>query len=126
MMKLDMVGIITKDLPKSIAFYQTLGFVQTGEGSADYVELDNQGVRLSLNTTDMVTTVYGFTPETVGDKIELAFLCDSPAEVDAVYHKIKTAGYTVHKAPWNAVWGQRYAIIKDVDGHLLSLFAPLD
>ncbi|MGC3441042.1 glyoxylase, partial [Enterococcus faecalis] len=26
---------------------------------------------------------------------------------------------------WNAPWGQRYAIIKDVDANLISLFGPL-
>ena len=33
------------------------------------------------------------------------------------------AGYIVFKEPWNAPWGQRYAIIKDVDANLISLFA---
>ena len=62
---------------------------------------------------------------TVGDTIELAFLCDSPEEVDALHAKVVAAGYQSFKEPWCAFWGQRYAIVKDIDGNLLSLFATL-
>ncbi len=62
---------------------------------------------------------------TVGDTIELAFLCDSPEEVDALHSKVVAAGYQSFKEPWSAFWGQRYAIVKDIDGNLLSLFATL-
>lgn len=122
-MKLDMIGIITKDIKKAVEFYETLGFKMIDSSSEDYIELDNNGVRISLNTAKMVTSIYGYEPVTVGDKIELAFLCDSTIEVDALYNKMVTAGYESFKAPWDAFWGQRYAIIKDIDGNLLSLFA---
>lgn len=122
-MKLDMVGIITKDMAKATIFYQHLGFSVVGTPSEDYLELDNQGVRLSLNSSQMLKNIYGYEPSNVGDTLELAFLCDSVEEVDTLYQKMEAAGYETFKAPWNAVWGQRYAIIKDVDGHLISLFA---
>lgn len=35
------------------------------------------------------------------------------------------AGYRGHKEPWDAFWGQRYAIVNDPDGNHISLFAPL-
>ena len=73
----------------------------------------------------MLSSIYGYEPITVGDKIELAFLCDTVKDVDALYDKMTTAGYVGFKAPWDAFWGQRYAIIKDIDGHLLSLFANI-
>ena len=44
---------------------------------------------------------------------------------DNTVKKMSQAGYIVFKEPWNAPWGQRYAIIKDVDANLISLFAPL-
>ncbi len=50
---------------------------------------------------------------TVGDTIELAFLCDSPEEVDALHSKVVAAGYQSFKEPWSAFWGQRYAIVKE-------------
>ena len=123
MMKLDMVGLIVADMAAAQEFYQRLGFEVAPGGSADYTELVNQGVRISLNSKEMVAGVYGFAPATTGEKVELAFLCDSPAEVDHISAKMAAHGYRIVKAPWDAFWGQRYAIIEDVDGNLLSLFA---
>ena len=124
-MKLDMVGIVTKDMEEAIKFYETLGFAVSSDISEDYVELNNDGVRISLNTTKMVAGIYGFEPTTIGDKIELAFLCKSVNEVDDIYRKIIATGYESFKEPWDAFWWQRYAIIKDIDGNLLSLFSNL-
>lgn len=35
---------------------------------------------------------------------------------------MKNFGYEIFREPWQAFWGQYYAIIKDPDGNLLSLF----
>ena len=122
-MKLDMIGIITHDIQKATAFYELLGFSVVGEATTDYLELNNDGVRISLNSSQMIAGIYGYQPQTIGDTLELAFLCDSAEEVDRIYHTVKDAGHETFKDPWDAVWGQRYAIVKDIDGNFLSLFA---
>ena len=33
------------------------------------------------------------------------------------------AGFAVVKEPWDAFWGQRYAIVSDPDGYTIDLFA---
>ena len=63
--------------------------------------------------------------EPVGQNVSLAFLCGSPAEVDAAYARITAAGYKSRKAPWDAFWGQRYAVVEDPDGNAVDLFAPM-
>ncbi|WP_297079923.1 VOC family protein [uncultured Enterococcus sp.] len=125
-MKLDMVGIITKDMQRAIGFYETLGFNKVAGETLDYVELQHEGVRISLNTAKMVASIYGYEPKTVGDTVELAFLCETPEDVDCTYFKMSDAGYESFRKPWDTFWGQRYAIIKDIDGNLLSLFADLN
>ena len=67
-----------------------------------------------------------WTPPSGGQRIGLAFLCDGPAEVDSTYAALVGAGYEGHKEPWDAVWGQRYATVRDPDGNGVDLFAPLD
>lgn len=47
----------------------------------------------------------------------------SPAEVDAVYAELTGAGYAGHLKPWDAFWGQRYAVVLDPHGCGVSLFA---
>lgn len=121
-MKLDMVGIIVESMEQSILFYERLGFNAIGEKEAEYVELEHEGIRISLNTKKMIAGIYGYPPKSEGDKIELAFLCDSPKEIDQLCEKMQQFGYELFKEPWHAFWGQYYAIIKDVDGNLLSLF----
>jgi uncharacterized glyoxalase superfamily protein PhnB len=54
--------------------------------------------------------------------MSLAFLCSSPEEVDATYERLATLGHG-YKEPWDAFWGQRYAIVKDPDGNHIDLFA---
>ncbi|MGV9777878.1 VOC family protein [Streptosporangium sp. NPDC003464] len=84
------------------------------------------GLRLAW---DRVDTIRSFDPEWTppsGDaRISLAFACDGPAEVDRVYADLVEAGYEGHKEPWDAVWGQRYALVRDPDGNGVDLFAPL-
>ena len=48
---------------------------------------------------------------------------DPMAEVDRVFAELTSAGYESHLAPWDAFWGQRYAVVVDPDGHHVDLFA---
>lgn len=58
-------------------------------------------------------------------RIGIAFLAESPAEVDALYDELVSLGYEGENAPWDAIWGQRYAVVRDPDGNGIDLFAPL-
>ena len=57
--------------------------------------------------------------------LAIAFEFANPAAVDDAYQRIVDAGYIGHIKPWDAVWGQRYAVIKDPDGNAVDLFANL-
>ena len=46
-------------------------------------------------------------------------------ELNKLYAALTADGYESHKAPWDAFWGQRYAIILDPDGNAIDLFAAL-
>jgi uncharacterized glyoxalase superfamily protein PhnB len=46
-------------------------------------------------------------------------------EVDSLYAELTGAGYAGHLEPWDAFWGQRYAVVKDPDGNDVALFARL-
>ena len=60
-----------------------------------------------------------------GQRVGLAFLCESPKQVDETHAKIVAAGHRSVKEPWDAFWGQRYALVEDPDGAHVSLFCPL-
>jgi catechol 2,3-dioxygenase-like lactoylglutathione lyase family enzyme len=124
--QLNAVGIVVSDMARSIAFYRRLGLdvpETPDEGHVDTF-LPN-GVRFMLDTED---TVRSFRPEwtrETGNQLGLAFECASAAEVDEVYARVVEAGYDPEKEPWDAVWGQRYAQVRDPDGVPIDLYAPL-
>jgi uncharacterized glyoxalase superfamily protein PhnB len=60
-----------------------------------------------------------------GHRTTIAFLCDSPDDVDRLYEQLVEAGTPSYKPPWDAFWSQRYAQVKDPDGNVVDLFAPL-
>jgi uncharacterized glyoxalase superfamily protein PhnB len=124
--RLDAFGIVVSDMARSVAFYRKLGldFPEGAESEAHAEAPLGAGVRLMLDTEEVIV---GLDPEwkrsvhTHGG----AFQCDSPAEVDAVYEQLVAAGATSYKEPWDAFWGQRYAQLRDPDGTIVDLYAPL-
>ena len=123
----DMIGIVVRDLEASLRFYRFLGLeVPSPKKGEDFVEVTTpNGYRISWNALSMVKQLDPDWCEPLGHRMELAFKCDSPAEVDATYKKLEAAGHRGHKEPWDAFWGQRYAIAVDPDGNRVSLFSPL-
>ncbi|MFJ3326564.1 VOC family protein [Streptomyces griseus] len=128
--RLDAISIITADLAASLAFYRRLGLdIPDGAESAPHVEVTLPGGQRLLWDTEEVIASFDPAwkrPADGGERVALAFVCDSPREVDAVYAELTGAGYTGHLKPWDAVWGQRYAVVLDPDGCGVSLFAAAD
>ena len=127
--KLDLIGIIVSDMARSLAFYRELGLDIPATADAEgHVEVTVPGgLRLAWDTEEVIRSFDdSFDPAVSSGRVGLAFLCDSPAGVDPVYRRLVDLGYPGHKAPWDAFWGQRYAIVHDPDGTEVSLFASLE
>ena len=126
--RFDVVGLVVSDLAASLAFYRRLGLVfPEGAGELPHVEAELPGgLRLALDTEETVRSFHpGWRPPTGGGRVSLAFHCDSPTGVDSVYEDLVGAGYHGELKPWDAFWGQRYAVVHDPDGNGVDLFAPL-
>ncbi|MFD3798172.1 VOC family protein [Streptomyces californicus] len=126
--RFDSFSIITADLAASLAFYRRLGLdIPDGAESAPHVEVHLAGGQRLLWDTEQV--IAALDPEwkrpAGGERLALAFACDSAREVDTLYAELVAAGHTGHMEPWDATWGQRYAVVLDPDGCGVSLFAPL-
>jgi uncharacterized glyoxalase superfamily protein PhnB len=122
------IGLVAQDLRRTLQFYEALGLdVPPDAYTAPHVELALPGgFRLMIDPVDTVRAFDpGWTPPTGSPGASLAFECDSAADVDEKYAELVDAGYEGHLAPWDAFWGQRYAILRDPDGTGVDLFAPL-
>jgi catechol 2,3-dioxygenase-like lactoylglutathione lyase family enzyme len=125
-MRLDLVGIVARDMAASLRFYRALGLeIPEGAEKESHVEARVGGLRLAWDTIELMRSIDPEVPDSAGGRMSLAFLCDSPAEVDARYAELTGMGFDGHKAPYDAFWGQRYATLHDPDGNPVDLFAPL-
>jgi uncharacterized glyoxalase superfamily protein PhnB len=121
---LDAIGITSADLDRTRAFYALLG-VEIAEGD-DHVEATfPSGLRLMFDTEDVIRSFLPDWTRDTGNTVSLAFECSSPAEVDELYARVVAAGFEGEKEPWDAFWGQRYALLGDPDGTRVNLFAAL-
>lgn len=130
MPRLDAIGVVVSDLNRAIAFYRRLGLAfpddPDPEGHGHVEATLPGGLRLMLDTEETVRSFDpGWSPPAGGHRMALAFLCESPQDVDRVYRELVDSGGESHREPWDAFWGQRYAEVKDPDGNVVDLFAPL-
>jgi catechol 2,3-dioxygenase-like lactoylglutathione lyase family enzyme len=126
MPQLNALGIVASDMAASIRFYRRLGLDVPDTAGEGHVEafLPN-GVRFMLDSEEVIRSFRPDWSRETGNQIAIAFECDSPAEVDAVYRRVLEAGFDGEKEPWDAFWGQRYAQLRDPDGVPVDVYATL-
>ncbi|MEU6343934.1 VOC family protein [Streptomyces sp. NPDC046977] len=127
--RIGLIEIVVADMGASLAFYRRLGLeIAEGVEGEPHVEAELPGgLRMAWDTRE---TVRSFDPAWTppgpgGHGTALAFACDDPAEVDAVFAELTAAGYEGHLKPFDAVWGMRYATVRDPDGNAVDLYAQL-
>ena len=127
MPNLNAIGIVASDMGTSIRFYRALGLdvpETPDEGHVDTF-LPN-GVRFMLDSEETMRSFKEDWSRETGNQISIAFECSSPAEVDEVYARVTGKGFEGEKEPWDAFWGQRYALLRDPDGVEVNLYAALE
>jgi len=124
--ELNAVGIAVSDLHRTIEFYRVLGLELHADGEEDHVEATMaNGSRLMFDTEEVIRSFMPDWTRADGNQVSLAFECASTAEVDEVYGRVVAAGFEGEKEPWDAFWGQRYALLIDPDGVRINLYAAL-
>lgn len=125
--RFDAIGFVVSDMQATLAFYRLLGLELPDTTDDGHIEVSLPGgIRLMWDTVDVVQTFSEWQQPAGGHRMSLAFLCDSPEEVDDVFNSVVAAGYRAHVEPFDAFWGQRYATVLDPDENPVDLFAPLD
>ena len=127
MPELNAIGIVVSEMAASIRFYRLLGLDVPETPDEDHVDafLPN-GVRFMLDSEEVMRSFRADWSRQTGNQLALALECGSPAEVDEVYARVTRAGFHGEKEPWDAYWGQRYALLGDPDGVRVNLYAPLE
>lgn len=125
--RVDALGIVVNDMATALSFYRLLGLdIPADADSESHAEaVLPGGIRLMWDTVELVRSLADWDPPQGGRPISLAFVCDSPDEVDTLHASLVAAGHRSHATPYDAFWGQRYATVLDPDGNPVDLFAPL-
>lgn len=127
-LRLGFIGIVTRNMSASLAFYRLLG-APVPEGS-DEPHVDTRledGTVLAWDTIDLIRRLDpGYESPSGGHRIALAFDQGTASAVDDTYARLAGAGYEGRTKPWDAPWGQRYATVLDPDGNSVDLFAALE
>jgi uncharacterized glyoxalase superfamily protein PhnB len=110
---LQRVIVSVADLGPALGLYRdTLGFREQYR-AGDVVALGAGGVELLLHQRPP-------TPGPAG--VAVSFLVD---DVDAVTAAAEKAGASVIDAPADQPWGERQAVLTDLDGHVFCLAGPI-
>ncbi|WP_028935865.1 VOC family protein [Pseudonocardia spinosispora] len=125
--QLDLIGIVTADMAASLNFYRGLGVdIPAGADTEPHVEVTlANGVRLAWDTDQTIRSFHPSWSPGAGGRLGLAFLLSDPGSVDSAYTDMVAAGATGELEPFDAFWGQRYAVLRDPDGNTVDLFAAL-
>lgn len=108
------------DLPRSIAFFEALGFVQNMEFSGDSAAciVINETVAVMLGTHEKFRA---FTPKAVCDtsqavEVLISLSCDSRERVDELVARALAAGGTTYDQPEDLGFMYSHSFL-DLDGH---------
>ncbi|MGL5857949.1 MAG: VOC family protein [Angustibacter sp.] len=121
------IELVVADMAATLSFYRDVGLaIPAGADAEPHVEIEVGGLLLAFDTEDTIRSFDpSWTPPTGGHRSAMAFACDDPSDVDVTYSRLTAAGHHGHLPPWDAFWGQRYAVLHDPDGRPVDLFASL-
>lgn len=125
--KIQTIGIIAKDMAKTMNFYRTLGLPIPAQADEEfnYDFTTQNGLILGFLTEAAAKQADPNFITPVGQSINLQFMVDSPDEVDEIHASLIKAGYASYAEPWDAFWGQRFARVTDPDGRVVNIYAHL-
>ena len=117
---LSLVTIGVRDIERSTAFYQALGWPLSSASVPGEVSFfRTAGAILAVWSTDELADDAGVATRTGTDfrGIAVAINCESRAQVDEVLAAAEAAGATITKPAHAADWGGYTSYFADPDGH---------
>jgi predicted lactoylglutathione lyase len=115
--RVSLVTLGVRDLARSRAFYEALGWTTNAGQDDDVVFFQAGGIIVGLWGRDELATDSGVEDSGGWGGITLAHNVRSPAEVDAVIDEAERAGARVPRRGAETFWGGYSGLFVDPDGH---------
>ena len=113
--------VYARDVSRTAAFYETLGFERhfqlPAEGAPGYVGLRRASSELAVVASTWPGEQYG---AAVGDGVRFELFV-YVEDVDELVERLRRAGVAVLREPADMPWGERVAAVADPDGNPVSL-----
>ena len=114
-----LINLYSRDLPRAVAFYSRLGFVETfrtpASGDPTHIQLKLDGFSLGIATIEAAREHHGLRPEGEGRWIEIVLWTD---DVDAAVNGLVAKGALLLSPAHDFLDGRlRAAWIADPDGN---------
>ena len=129
---LEQINIVVGDMRESLAFYRLLGLsieeVPLAEWAPHHASgRTSNGVRVEFDSIAFAKQWNpGLDEATLGSATIPFFHVLTRDEVDRVHMRVTAAGHRSQKAPEDAFWGARYAVVEDPDGNAVGIMSPID
>lgn len=122
-MNLTSIRLIVRDLKQLVAFYEALTGLTARWLNDDFAEIPTPGCTLALGSERTVKLfAEGAARAAANQTAIVEFMVD---DVDAVFARIAGVATEVVQPPTTMPWGNRSLLVRDPDGNLVNLFAPV-
>lgn len=129
---LAQMNIVVRDMQSSVRFYRLLGVsietIPLAEWAPHHASgMTSNGVRVELDSIAFAKQWNPALDEAkLGSAVLPFFHVASRDDVDRVHARVTAAGNRSQKAPEDAFWGARYAIVEDPDGNAVGIMSPIE
>ena len=124
-MRVDQLNVIVQDMDAAVDFYRRLGF-EVPDTLPEWqphhrTVTSGDGFDVDLDSPDFAMTWGG-----VDRGVVIGVRTSEREAVDERYEALTAAGYEVLKAPYDAFFGARIAVVRDRDGNTYAVMSPID
>ena len=124
-MDLASTRIITADVDRLVTFYETVTGLTATRHTADFAELRTRGATLAIGSTRTLA-LFGGGAVAEAAANRSAIIEFRVGDVDAEHARLAPAvGPALLQPPTTMPWGNRSLLLRDPDGTLVNLFAPV-
>lgn len=122
-MKLASIRLVTQRLDALVGFYEMLTGVAAVRASEDFAEIRVPGAVLAICTERAVQRFNAGAASAAANRSAIVEF--QVEDVDAVRARLSEASVDCLMPPTDQPWGNRSMLLRDPDGTIINIFAPL-
>jgi uncharacterized glyoxalase superfamily protein PhnB len=122
-MKLASIRLVTHDLDRLAAFYATLTGIAATRLTPDFAEIRLGGAVLALSTERPIKQFNAGAAVAAANRS--AIIEFQVEDVDGLHGRLSGPSIDCVMAPTDMPWGNRSMLLRDPDGNLVNVFAPV-